>query len=76
MRNDLPPDTRALIQGVSAQGREAIERGVFGAGHRAGRLRVALLRATGAVAIGIFAAGFAIFAAVILLNLVFHYAPT
>ncbi|MFC2968274.1 hypothetical protein [Acidimangrovimonas pyrenivorans] len=76
MKDDLPPGTRALIQGFSAQGREAIERGVFGAHHRAGRLRDALLRAVGAIAIGICAAGLAIFATVILLNLVFHYAPT
>lgn len=76
MADDLPPDTRALVQGVSAQGREAIEKGVFGADRRAGRLRDALLRAVGAIAIGICAAGLAIFFSVILLNLVFHYAPS
>jgi hypothetical protein len=55
--------------------RVAIERAVFGGPGILARFWLFLMRALGAAAIGLVAAGFSVLAIVVLLNLFFHYAP-
>jgi hypothetical protein len=71
----LSPDLQMRIQSLAAKGRDELELHLFGRPRGAG-WRIMALRAFGAVAIGILAAGMGIFATVVVLNLVFHYVPT
>jgi hypothetical protein len=75
MADPLAPDVQVSVQSLAAQGRNELERHLFGAKAGTG-WRVMALRALGAVAIGILAAGIAVFLTVVVLNLVFHYVPT
>jgi hypothetical protein len=74
MADPLAPDVQVRVQSLAAQGRNELERHLFGPPSRS--WRIVALRALGAVAIGILAAGIAVFLTVVVLNLVFHYVPT
>lgn len=73
---DLPPHLEALVRSASARGRAGLERGLRPNLHRVRAARVWTLRLLGCVAIGIFSAGFAIFATAVILNLLFHFTPS
>ncbi len=76
MADTLPYILRPAIRSLAARGRAQIEREVFGHPSRLWRLHLVLLRALGAISIGIFSAGIAVFATVIVLNFIFHFSPT
>jgi hypothetical protein len=76
MHSDLPAGTQAQIQTLAAKGRTWLEPRLFRRPSMVRRVRIALLRGAGAIAIGIFAAGASILATVIILNLVVHYIPS
>jgi hypothetical protein len=76
MQGDLPAATEARIQSLAAEGRARVEEALRHRTSRAERVRVALLRMVGAIAIGTAAAGFSILAMVVLLNLVMHFSPS
>lgn len=76
MPDNIPPELRVHIQSLAAAGRHEIERYQGRVVLRMTARRVAFLRGVGAVAIGIFASGFAILVTVIILNIMFHYSPT
>jgi hypothetical protein len=73
MADPLPSETRVRLQTLAAEGRRDIERHLFPQYANTGRM--VILRAIGAVGLGIFAAGLAVFLIVVVLNLVFHYGP-
>lgn len=76
MNGDLPAEVAVQVQSLAAEGRAQLESALFGRPSGANRLRLALLRGLGAVALGIFAAGLSILSVVVLLNLVMHYSPS
>ena len=62
--------------GASPSRAVQLEASLYGRPSIVSHMRIALLRALGAVAIGICAAGFSILSMVVLLNLVMHYSPS
>lgn len=76
MPQPLPPELVGRLQTLSAAGRDQLEQRLFGGPSLFAWGRLFLLRALGAVAIGILSAGIAILLIVVVLNLIFHYGPT
>ncbi len=72
----IPPELVGRLQTLSAAGRDQLERRLFGGEGPVARGRLVLLRALGAVAIGLLSSGIAIILIVVVLNLIFHYGPT
>jgi len=75
MADPLSPDVLASLQTIAAIGRRQIERHLFPWPLRGDAWRLTILRAIGAVGIGVFSAGLAVLLIVVILNLVFHYGP-
>jgi hypothetical protein len=72
----IPPELVGRLQSLSAAGRDQLEQRLFGGQGLVARSRLVLLRALGAIAIGILSSGLAIALIVVVLNLIFHYGPT
>ncbi len=76
MPDPLPPDLQTRVQMLAAAGRAEIERHLSPLPFRSNAWRLAVLRAVGAVGIGVLTAGLAVLLIVVIVNLVFHYRPT
>lgn len=75
MPQPLPPELVGRLQTQAAAGRDQLERRLFAGRGLVSRGRLALVRALGAIAIGILSSGIAIAVIVVVLNLIFHYGP-
>jgi len=64
------------LQALVAAGRDAIEAEISPGRAKANHLRRGVLRAFGAVALGVFCAGIAVFLTAVILNLLFHFSPS
>lgn len=74
MNDPLPPPRLDLtLRRAVADGRDTLEREL--SPPSAEDRRIAWMRLVGACALGLFSAGFAILAVVVVLNLVFHVSP-
>lgn len=75
MTTPLPPFLREEAARLAYRNRVAAETALFQRPSGAERFRLLALEAAGAIALGILSAGLSIFAIVIVLNVIFHYAP-
>lgn len=72
----IPPDLVGRLQTLSVSGRDQLEQRLSGGQGPFASGRLVLLRALGAIAIGLLSSGIAILLIVVVLNLIFHYGPT
>jgi hypothetical protein len=76
MASSLPAAVEEMALRYAAQGRAEIERRKFRRNTRFVRSTRRLSRFIGAFAVGIFAAGLAVFCIVIVLNVIMQFAPS
>ncbi|TVQ55516.1 MAG: hypothetical protein EA355_09555 [Rhodobacteraceae bacterium] len=72
----LDPASLAAVRLATAEARDALETSLEGGSRRAATLLRGFQLVLGAVALGALAAGMSVFGVFIVLNLVFHYAPS
>ena len=72
----FPQSQRYHLQALVAAGRDAIEAEISPRPAQTIRRRRRVMRSLGAVALGIFAAGIAVFLTAVILNLLFHFSPS
>jgi len=76
MTEPMPEDVQTQVRLTTQRYRDGLGDDLFRADARWRRFRRNAIRVIGAMAVGVFSSGFAILAAVVLLNIFFHFAPS